>query len=100
MSTSKWVEKRLNQVMTRPGMWGGPEAIELQLLLLAEAWVACRRPKALVKNDRFVLDMYSDWLKKSIRDIGSGFQWQMGKDVDIIAKNFREFMDYLRQKNP
>jgi hypothetical protein len=55
-----WVEERINVILLRPRMWGGKEAIEMQLLALFEL-------KEFTKNsatgERTVLEAYQGYVR-------------------------------------
>jgi hypothetical protein len=59
-----WIDERANAVLAAPPMWGSPEAVELQLLLLAELrafiYDAAREGRA----PRRVLESYAAYLRR------------------------------------
>ncbi|MDP1916428.1 MAG: hypothetical protein Q8L14_09295 [Myxococcales bacterium] len=94
-----WVDKRLNQIRERPEMWGGAEAVELQLLLLAEAAMTLRRPSEL-RDDRSVLEFYLNSLPLNREGIDGvprarTYQWQQGRTRAEIVMEFNRFIGEL-----
>lgn len=55
------VDRNLDSLLARPGMWGGPEAVELQVLQALQFRVCLIYPTA---EDRDVLNHFRHWLTR------------------------------------
>ncbi len=60
----EWLEKRLDNILARPEMWGGQEAVELQVLQLLELRTFLNDSAS---NQREVLDRYQEFSRKKFR---------------------------------
>ena len=55
------IDRNLDGLLARPGMWGGPEAVELQVLQALQFRVHLLHPTA---EDRDVLDQLRGWMTR------------------------------------
>ena len=67
----RWVDQRIEAVLAAPPMWGSPEAVELQVLLLLEVRALALRPDQTLAEPRRVLDTYIAHLAQRFPQGGS-----------------------------
>ncbi|MBK9260655.1 MAG: hypothetical protein IPM54_12640 [Polyangiaceae bacterium] len=60
-----WVDQRIEDMLSAPRMWGGDEAVEMQLLLLFEMRALAMRPAQELDNPSRILDTYAAYLAKT-----------------------------------
>ncbi|MBL8715252.1 MAG: hypothetical protein JNL79_04620 [Myxococcales bacterium] len=59
-----WTNRRIDEVLVAPRMWGSREAVEMQVLQLLEIRALALRPGPELANPRRVLDMYLQYLQQ------------------------------------
>jgi hypothetical protein len=65
-----WIDERVAAILAAPPMWGSPEAVELQVLLLAELRAFIFEPEREMEAPRRVLDAYAAHLRRQFPDRG------------------------------
>lgn len=88
MTPRAFANQRLDAILARPGMWGGPEAIELQALLMLELLVN----DALPDHDphEWIRDRYLAYIRAAV----SGGPWLLSGhalDVDSLVAHLVQF---------
>jgi len=58
-----WLDRRMDEMLSAPRMWGSDESIELQILLLLELKSFVRHPSSLNNDPRRVIDAYLGFLR-------------------------------------
>lgn len=64
------IESRLDNMIHAPQMWGGPEAVEMQILTALEIRTMCISPNLITEKPRVVIDAYVDFLMKKFPTYG------------------------------
>ncbi len=59
-----WADRRIDEVLAAPRMWGSPEVVEMQVLQLLEIRAVALRPTQEYENPRRVLDTYLAFLRE------------------------------------
>ena len=59
------MDKRIEDMLAAPRMWGSDEAVELQVLLLLEIRTLALQPEKLAADPRCILDAYAAYLTKT-----------------------------------
>lgn len=91
-----WLAKRLENILARPQMWGGQEAVELQVLQLLELETFVLDPSS---DQRVVLDKYNEHSRK---------KWKTGAlpasarnlDWTELIRHLTEFRNSLKPEKP
>jgi len=102
-----WVERRMAEMLAAPGMWGSPEAIELQVLLLLELKTLALRPALASKNPRQVIDAYIEFLRGKFPSEPSSPLFELLKAPSQEAEFCKTLMEFenrlgrsLQKENP
>jgi hypothetical protein len=97
----RWVDQRIEAVLAAPPMWGSPEAVELQVLLLLEVRALALRPDQTLAEPRRVLDTYIAHLAQRFPQGGSRPLHELiaGDDevCSKLAEELRRFDELLRR---
>jgi hypothetical protein len=83
----KWVDARIETILTRPGMWGGREALELQILQLTEFRKLMLEPEALETNPRLIVNAWISQSRKPLHTLevtDAEFVQQLKKLADTL----------------
>lgn len=83
-----FVKTRLDQMLTYPENWGGPEAYELQVLLLIEIEMLMANRLAEADSLRLVLDRYSMFLQKELPSLGA-------RPLSTVIDDFEKLSEHL-----
>lgn len=91
-----WLTKRLDNILARPEMWGGQEAVELQVLQLLELEVFINDPAS---NQRLVLDKYNEHSRKKWK---TGVLPASARNLDWteLIRHLNEFRNSLKPEKP
>lgn len=95
MDLAEFIDARLEAMLSHPHTWGGPEAFELQVLLLLELRQFIRNsvtPSASLRNH---LDAYSGFLRARHPELGPRPMSAVCEDVEAIAQQLDEFRKLL-----
>lgn len=103
-----WVDQRLDAVLAAPPMWGSPEAVEMQVLLLLEMRALALRPEQELAEPRRILDTYLAYLARQFpRRVGAPLCELVAPDDEgcgRLAQELRGFIQALRpsmlEENP
>ncbi|MCA2977693.1 MAG: hypothetical protein INH41_02370 [Myxococcaceae bacterium] len=89
-----WVDRRIDDILRAPPMWGSDEAVELQVLQLLEMRDAAQNPTAANAQPRRVLERYAEFLRsRRPRKVGPAAVIAPGAE---LAPLLRAFADTLR----
>jgi hypothetical protein len=91
----KFIAQRLEQMLSHPDCWGGPEAYELQALLLLEMHVASFRLAAEDESLRTLNELYAAFLRDEYPALGARPLSAITDDYAAIAQALRRFRDSL-----
>lgn len=96
------IDKRIEGIVTRPNMWGGPEALELQMLQLLEFRSMLGRPSNYKQKPEEVRRLW--WAFTAIKCGGPYnsplFVFYKELSCEEFSKILGEFADYIRSKLP
>jgi hypothetical protein len=96
----RWVDQRIEAMLDALPMWGSPEAVELQVLLLLEVRALALRPDQTLAEPRRVLDTYIAHLAQRFPQGGSRPLHELitGDDevCSKLAEELRRFDEILR----
>ncbi len=81
----KWVDTRVESIIARPAMWGGRQAVELQLLQLAEVRQLAVDSSALTADPCMLV---KKWIKHSKK--------HNNRTLQIAECSEEEFQTFLR----
>jgi hypothetical protein len=93
MDIESFIETRIEMMLEHPRNWGGPEAFELQVLLLLEIRHSLRLQR--VRNMQNFLGDYSDFLRPRFPKVGNRPMSAICNDFESIAGALRGFQVYL-----
>lgn len=90
MTTIEFVNERLDAMLARPKMWGGAEAIELQVILLLEFLAKDALPDQ--DPNEWIMRRYLPFIRKAL---SSNAPWLLSghfsSDVDSLVKQLAAF---------
>jgi hypothetical protein len=79
------LDERLDAMLARPGMWGGAEAVELQVLLLLELRIVAMRPAFRNRAMELLKGQYSSFLQRRFPDAGPRMLSALAADPHELA---------------
>lgn len=91
------VDQKLEEVLARPGMWGGTDTLEPLVLLLSMLRARAANPTT---TDEAVLKAYHAFLAGRV-DRGAGdLRSRLGADcsTDTMVAVLREYVDLIRER--
>lgn len=100
MDIAEFIDSRLDAMLSHPLNWGGPEAFELQVLLLLELRQFLRTPSAPSPSLRTHLDTYTGFIRTRRPELGARPLSSVIGDAELIAQYLEEFrasLDVSRQ---
>lgn len=94
-----WLDERLAAILAAPPMWGSPDAVEAQVLLLLEMRAMVLQPAQTLAEPRGVLDAYIAHLVRRFPGQGSRPLHELLTDDDEtytkLAEELRRFAESL-----
>lgn len=96
MMPADFVDERLNAMLQHPDSWGGPEAFELQVLLLLESAQTSFAGRSGQESLVAFQDRYAKFLRRDFPKVGARPLSTITDDVRVIAgalKAFREILE-------
>ena len=95
-----WVDRRIEAMLAAPPMWGSPEAVEMQVLLLLEMRSLALRPEQTLVEPRRVLDTYIAHLAQRFPRQGARPLHELiasdDEDCSKLAGELRRFIEVLK----
>jgi hypothetical protein len=87
------LEERLDAILARPSMWGGAEAVELQILLLLELRMFAAMPALRLRAPDVVMKLHSELVQQRFPDAGPRTLAELSDGPDELARE----LSVLRQ---
>jgi hypothetical protein len=102
-----WVDRRIEDMLAAPRMWGSDEAVEMQLLVLLEMRALATRPDQELANPSRILDAYNAYLAKRFPAKPHRPMCRIVEPDDlgfVLAAELRKFIDVfvptMLEENP
>lgn len=90
---SEQMDKRIDDLLAAPKMYGSPEAVEMQFLSLMEIQAEIENPKT---PSRFVFDRYERFLVQNFTTTIRPLHAILNNDFELLVQKLQEFRMVFR----
>jgi len=90
---SEMMDKRIDDLLRAPRMYGSPEAVEMQFLSLLEIQAEIESPKT---PSRFVFDRYERFIVQNFLTTTRPLHKILDNNIELLAQKLKEFRILLR----
>jgi len=90
---SEMMDKRIDDLLRAPRMYGSPEAVEMQFLSLLEIQAEIENPKI---PSRFVFDRYERFIVQNFPTTTRPLHKILDNNIELLAQKLKEFRMLVR----